>query len=110
MSLLVGVAVLLVVLVVIDRILLRLESRGWINYRRHGLSRGGAVYHTLELHSIFDPAVRPVLEVRYAQEREDEDSGAPPGADRGDPGESDPGESDPEEGDPGEGDPEEGDP
>ena len=63
MSLLVGVAVLLVVLVVIDRILLRLESRGWINYRRHGLSRGGAVYHTLELHSIFDPAVRPVLAV-----------------------------------------------
>jgi len=83
-SLLIRVGLLLVLLVVVDRILLRLETGGWINYRRRGLGRGAAVYHTLELHSIFDPAARPVLEVRYGQEREDDESGAPPGADRDD--------------------------
>lgn len=69
-----------VLLVGLDRFLLLLEAKGWINYRRHGLSRGGATYHTLELHSIFDPGVRQVLEVKYSEEREDEESGAPPGA------------------------------
>ena len=66
-------------LVVLDRLLLWMETRGWIHYRRRGLSRTAPIYHTLELHSVFDPAMRNTMEVRYAEEREDEDVGAPPG-------------------------------
>ena len=62
----------------LDRFLLWVEERGWINYRRHGLSRGAAQYHMLELSSIFDPAKQQVLEVEYAKRKEQDDSGAPP--------------------------------
>lgn len=81
MSLLARIGVLAAILLVVDRVLLALEARGWINYRRRGLSRGGAVYHTLELHSVFDPAARPVIEARYREEQEEEESGAPPAPD-----------------------------
>lgn len=63
----------------LDRVLLRMEARGWINYRRNGLSRGAALYHTFELQSVFDPGIRHVQEVQYAERKEEDDSGAPPG-------------------------------
>lgn len=66
----------------LDRILLWIEARGWINYRRTGLSRGGATYHALELQSIFNPSTREVMEVKYGEEEEVDESGAPPGKGR----------------------------
>ena len=63
---------------VVDRALLNLEARGWINYRRKGLSKGAATYHTLELHSIIEPGMKEVQEVKYAEEIEEEESGEPP--------------------------------
>lgn len=64
--------------VILDRLLLRLEAAGWINYRRRGLSRGASTYHLLELTSIFNPGTREVIEVKYGQEQEADESGAPP--------------------------------
>ncbi len=72
-----GVA--LVAIAILDRLLLWVEARGWINYRRRGLSRGGATYHALELQSIFNPSTREVMEVKYGEEEEQDESGAPPG-------------------------------
>jgi hypothetical protein len=62
---------LLTVVAAVDRVLLWLESLGWINYSRNKLSRGGAMYHTLELHSVFDPGMQ------------EDESGAPPCQERG---------------------------
>jgi hypothetical protein len=77
--------VVLLAAFVLDRFLLRVEERGWINYRKHGFSRGAAQYHMLELSSIFDPAMQQTLEVRFEERKEQDDSGAPPA-----PGERDP--------------------
>lgn len=72
-----GIAITLVLLM-LDRVLLVLESRGWLNYRRRGLSRGAATYHTLELSSAFNPGFQEVMEVKYAVDRHEDDSGGPP--------------------------------
>jgi hypothetical protein len=74
---------LLTVVAAVDRVLLWLESLGWINYSRNKLSRGGAMYHTLELHSVFDPGMQEVMEVKYAEQQEEDESGAPPCQERG---------------------------
>ena len=75
----------------LDRLLLVIEERGWINYRRHGASRGAAAYHALELQSIFDPSVKEVIEARWEERREQDESGDPPvpGADLAPPPPSD---------------------
>jgi hypothetical protein len=66
------------VLLIGDRILLVFESRGWLNYRRVGLSRGAATYHTLKLSSAFDPGFQEVIEAKYAVDKHEDDSGGPP--------------------------------
>jgi hypothetical protein len=70
--------VITTVLLVLDRVLLTLESMGWLNYRRVGLSRGAATYHTLELSSAFQPGFEEVIEAKYAAEKNADDSGDPP--------------------------------
>ena len=62
----------------LDRALLHLEERGWINYRRHGVSRGAMAYHMLELQTIFHPGAQQVIEVRYGQREQEDESGDPP--------------------------------
>jgi hypothetical protein len=76
MTLLAWLALILLVAWLLDRVLLWMEARAWINYRRFGLSRGAAAYHALELQSIFDPGIRHTQEVRYEERRSEEDSGA----------------------------------
>lgn len=66
---------ILAILVLVDRLLLRLESEGWINYRRRGLSRSGAAYHALTLHSIFNPRAEHVREIKYQEVQEQDESG-----------------------------------
>ena len=80
------VVVFAALLLVLDRILLFMEARGWINYRRVGLSRGAATYHTLELSSVFDPGFQEIIEVKYASTREQDDSGGPPSREDASPG------------------------
>ena len=65
-------------LLLLDRLLLRLERKGWINYRRRGLSRSGAAFHALILQSIFSPGAEHLVEVQYQQVEEHDDSGDPP--------------------------------
>lgn len=65
-------------LVVLDRLLLRMEARGWINYRRRGLSRPGAAYHSLTLQSVFDPRAESLQQALYEEVEEREESGDPP--------------------------------
>ena len=74
---LVWLAIVLATVFVLDRALLGMESRGWINYRTNGLSRGAATYHAFELQQIYDPAVRQVAEIRYQQRKQQDDSGEP---------------------------------
>jgi len=81
-ALIVWGAAIVVALLVLDRILLRAEARGWINYRKVGLSRGGASYPTLQLSSIFEPGFGEIMEVKYADEKAQDDSGGPPGTRR----------------------------
>jgi hypothetical protein len=76
--------VIAAILLTVDRVLLLMERRGWINYRHRGLSRPGTAYHALLLESIFNPAAKNIVEVKYAQEQEHDDSGEPPGPPRGD--------------------------
>jgi hypothetical protein len=78
MGLVVWLVVIVVAVLLVDRLLLRVERAGWINYRRRGLSRGGATYHMLELQSVFNPGTQEVIEVKYGQEKETDESGAPP--------------------------------
>ncbi|MDP2470692.1 MAG: hypothetical protein Q8W45_04880 [Candidatus Palauibacterales bacterium] len=76
---LVGAAVLCLCL---DRLLLRLEARGWIFYRRTRGVRGGAMYHAQELDSVFNPGMLHVQEAHVKQEQEEDQSGDPPTDDR----------------------------
>lgn len=69
------------VLLMPDRLLLVLESRGWLNYRHVGLSRGAATYHTLGLSSAFSPGFEEVIEVKYAVDKQEDESGGPPAPD-----------------------------
>lgn len=73
------IGVLLVLGALVDRLLLRMESRGWIRYRRSRLGRGGGLYHLLQIHSIYDPSISQVIEAKYGeQEVEEEEPGEPP--------------------------------
>ena len=67
----------------VDRVLLHLEARGWIFYRRTRGWRGRATYHAQELDSVFNPGMEHVQEahVREQEEAEEDDSGAPPARD-----------------------------
>jgi hypothetical protein len=60
-----------------DRALLKLEERGWINYRRHGISRGAIAYHALELESIVNPGARQVMEIQFEQRKNQDEAGDP---------------------------------
>ena len=66
-------------LLVLDRLLLWIEARGWIYYRKNKPGRGASTYHLLEWNAAFDPTMRQVQEERIKEKREEERSGAPPG-------------------------------
>jgi hypothetical protein len=54
------------------------EQRGWIYYRtKHG-SSGTLANAALEVHSLFDPSTRYVVEERERDQVEDDQSGDPP--------------------------------
>ncbi|MGW8265822.1 MAG: hypothetical protein ACWGSQ_05595 [Longimicrobiales bacterium] len=75
-----GLLALAVGVFLLDRVLLWVESRGWIYYRRTKPGRGASTYHLLEWNAAFDPTMRVVQEERVKEEREEEESGAPPGS------------------------------
>ena len=62
----------------LDRLLLWMEARNWVYYRRSKGGPRGAIYHTLEMHSVFDPRIRHVHEIQVKEEEEEDESGEPP--------------------------------
>jgi hypothetical protein len=73
------------VLAGVDRLLRYCEARGWIYYRKGRGSWGGLGSAMMEIHNIYDPARRHVLEVQHESEwkRDEDDDGDDHGA-RGD--------------------------
>jgi len=67
-----------IVFFLLDRILLKMESRGWIYYRRKkpaGSSLGNAF---LEIQSILEPSKKALVEIKKEEKKEQADSGDPP--------------------------------
>jgi hypothetical protein len=77
-SLILWVIALLAALVVLHVLLCWMESKGWIYYRR-GPRHGGSAYHLLQMSSIFDPRFKQVVEIMVEEERQEDESGDPPG-------------------------------
>ena len=74
-----------VALILLDRILLELEERGWIFYRRNKPNFQNAGSAFIELQAMFEPRARYVIERKEQEENEedeDQDGDPPvPGAD-----------------------------
>lgn len=66
------------VLYCLHRLALWAERRGWIYYRKKHGSSGALSNAVLEVHSLFDPSKRYVLEEKTRDQVEDEESGDPP--------------------------------
>ena len=70
------------VLFVADRLLLRMEARGWIYWRRtQPRGRGRTGNALLEVHALLEPDKRSILEARRAEEdsaEENQDAGDDP--------------------------------
>jgi hypothetical protein len=70
--------VIVVLAASLDQLLLWMEARGWVYYRRTKGRGGGALYHTLELHSVFDPSIEQIQKIKVKEERRQDESGDPP--------------------------------
>jgi hypothetical protein len=67
------------VLYSVDRLLLWMERRGWIYYRKRSGSGGsGAGNALLEIQSLIEPDKKQIIEVMREDKREQAESGAPP--------------------------------
>jgi hypothetical protein len=69
---------LIAALALVDRLLLWMEEKGWLYYRRTRGRGGGAIYHMMETHSTFDPGIQEVIEAKYHEEKNQDESGDPP--------------------------------
>lgn len=69
---------LVVGLFLLDRLLLFVESRGWIYYRRTKAGRGASTYHLLQWTSVLDPTQQQVIELRIQEEKNEDEAGDPP--------------------------------
>jgi hypothetical protein len=73
-SLVLGGLVVLVLLVAIHFLLIWMESKNWIYYRRTP-KHGGSAYHLMHMSSIFDPKFKQVMEIMVEEERQEDESG-----------------------------------
>jgi hypothetical protein len=77
-------AAIILGLLALDRVLLWVESRGWIYYRRSKPGRGASTYHLLEWTAVLDPSMKPAQEILVKEEEQEDESGAPPAPGSGD--------------------------
>ena len=61
-----------------DRLFLWMESQGWLYYRRTRSRGGASLYHYLDIHKIYNPEIQEVIEVKYGEEQQQDESGEPP--------------------------------
>lgn len=66
------------VLLVLDRLLLAAEARGWIYWRRRRASPGTLGNAVASMHALLEPDRRHLAEERRAVRREEEDEDGPP--------------------------------
>ncbi len=82
-STIVILGVVLVVSLLVDRLLLRAEERGWIYYRHKRASPGTRAAAALELQAFLEPRTAYHAEaLREPREEEDDDAGPPKGGGR----------------------------
>ena len=67
-----------IVFFLLDRILLKMESRGWIYYRRKKPTRSSLGNAFLEIQSILEPSKKVLVEIKKEEKKEQADSGDPP--------------------------------
>jgi hypothetical protein len=79
------VVMVVIAIVVLDRLLLAAERRGWIYYRRSRGRSGSTASAFLEIQSMLEPSRKHVIEARQEKE-EDDDAGDPPEPQRSDAG------------------------
>jgi len=70
--------VVAVAIFLLDRLLLWMESRGWLYYRRTKSRGGASLYHFLDIHKIYNPEIQEVIEIKYGEEQQEDESGEPP--------------------------------
>ena len=69
------------ILFILDRIALWMEARGWLYYRKTKHRPGGTIGNALlEIHTMFEPAKRNILEERKQEKEEKSEAGDPPEA------------------------------
>ena len=78
MKLLLWPAAIVALALVLDRLLLRAEERGWFYWRRRKGSHGMAASALLEVQQQLEPSKKHVLEVRRERSPEAGEEGDPP--------------------------------
>ena len=78
MKIFLGIAAAGIVLFLLDRILLKMESRGWIYYRRKKPSQSSLGNAFLEIQSMLEPSKKVLVEIKKEEKKEQADSGDPP--------------------------------
>jgi hypothetical protein len=74
------VATAAIALLVLDRLLLLMERRGWIYYRKKQPSRTSLGNAFLEIQSILEPSKKIMVVVKKEEKKEQSESGDPPRA------------------------------
>jgi len=67
-----------IVLFLLDRLLLKMESRGWIYYRRTKPARSSLGNAFLEIQSMLEPSKKAMVDVMKEEKKEENESGDPP--------------------------------
>lgn len=78
MKLLLWLGSLVVAALVLDRLMLAAEERGWIYWRRRKGSHGMAASAMLEIQRLIEPSKKYVLAARDEQAPEADEEGDPP--------------------------------
>lgn len=78
MKILLWIAAAGIVLFLLDRLLLKMEERGWIYYRKKKPSRSSLGSAFLEIQSFLEPSKKEIAEIMMEEKKEQADSGDPP--------------------------------
>jgi len=78
MKIILWIAGIVIAAFLLDKVMLRMESRGWIYYRRKKPSQTGLGNAFLEIQTLLDPSKKAMVEFRKEEKKEQSDSGDPP--------------------------------
>ena len=78
MKIFLWIAGAVIALFLLDKILLKMEARGWIYYRKKKPSRSSLGNAFLEIKSFLEPSKKELVEVMKDEKKEQAESGDPP--------------------------------